>query len=94
VGSAEREHKGLHARIEKLDLELSIGDGLRLSDHLIQPLFGSWGNPYRPRAVAFELREFRIDLGSLRKNPRRFRADLASLRSGSGSCVSASVCSD
>src|SRR6185295_13954866 len=39
-GSAEREHKSLHARIEKLDLELSIGDGLRLSDQLIQPLFG------------------------------------------------------
>src|SRR5437867_2112132 len=41
VGSAEREHKCLHARIEKLDLELSIGDGLRLSDQLIQPLFGN-----------------------------------------------------
>jgi hypothetical protein len=24
---AERERKGLHVRIEKLDLELSIGDG-------------------------------------------------------------------
>ena len=39
-GSAERERKSLHARIEKLDLELSISDGLRLSDQLIQPLFG------------------------------------------------------
>jgi hypothetical protein len=38
--SAERERKSLHARIEKLDLELSISDGLRLSDQLIQPLFG------------------------------------------------------
>ena len=38
--SAEGERKSLHARIEKLDLELSIGDGLRLSDQLIQPLFG------------------------------------------------------
>jgi hypothetical protein len=40
-GSAECEHKRLHAGIEKLDLELSISDGLRLSDHLIQPLFGN-----------------------------------------------------
>jgi hypothetical protein len=40
-GSAERERKSLHARIEKLDLELSISDGLRLSDQLIQPLFGN-----------------------------------------------------
>src|SRR5258706_14026187 len=39
-GSAERERKRLHARIEKLDLELSISNGLRLSDQLIQPLFG------------------------------------------------------
>ena len=38
--SAERERKSLHARIEKLDLELSISDGLRLPDQLIQPLFG------------------------------------------------------
>jgi hypothetical protein len=34
-GSTERERKSLHARIEKLDLELSISDGLRLSDQLI-----------------------------------------------------------
>ena len=40
-GSAERERKNLHARIEKLDLELSISDGLRLSDQLIHPLFGN-----------------------------------------------------
>src|SRR5262245_46589598 len=39
--SAERERKGFHARIEKLDLELSISDGLWLSDQLIQPLFGN-----------------------------------------------------
>src|SRR5260370_15942490 len=37
-GSAERERKSLHARIEKLDLELSISNGLRLPDQLIQPL--------------------------------------------------------
>src|SRR3977135_353836 len=39
--SAERERKNLHARTEKLDLELAIGDGLRLSDQLVQPLFGN-----------------------------------------------------
>jgi hypothetical protein len=33
-GSAERERKSLHARIEELDLQLSISDGLRLSDQL------------------------------------------------------------
>src|SRR5260370_9985322 len=38
---AERERKRFHARIEKLDLELAIGDGFRLSDQLIQPLFGN-----------------------------------------------------
>ena len=38
--SAERERKGLHARVEKLDLELAIGDGLRLADQLVQPLLG------------------------------------------------------
>jgi hypothetical protein len=37
ISLAERERKSLHARIEKLDLELSIVDGLRLSDQLIQP---------------------------------------------------------
>src|ERR687885_2529487 len=40
-GSAKRERKSLHARREKLDLELSISDGLRLSDQLIQTLFGN-----------------------------------------------------
>src|SRR5881275_310297 len=39
--SAERERKSLHARIEELDLELSVSDGGRLSDQLIQPLFGN-----------------------------------------------------
>src|ERR1700730_9565886 len=39
-GSAERERENLHARIEKLDLELSISNGLRLSDQLIQPRLG------------------------------------------------------
>src|SRR5712675_1443653 len=39
-GSAKRERKNLHARIEKLDLELAIGDGFRLSDQLVQTLFG------------------------------------------------------
>src|SRR6266545_4716749 len=37
---AEGERIGLHAPIEKLDLEQSISDGVRLSDQLIQPLFG------------------------------------------------------
>src|SRR5258707_12630614 len=40
-GSAEGERESLHARIEKLDLELAISNGLRLSDQLIQPLFGN-----------------------------------------------------
>src|SRR5829696_10436528 len=40
-GSAERERISLHSRLEKLDLELSISDGLRLSDQLIQPLFAN-----------------------------------------------------
>src|SRR2546429_3094684 len=39
VTLAERESKSRHARIEKLDFELPIGDGLELSDQLIQPLF-------------------------------------------------------
>src|SRR6267142_2699771 len=39
-GSAKRERKNLHARTEKLDLELAIGDGFRLSDQLVQTLFG------------------------------------------------------
>src|SRR5918995_783581 len=39
--SAEGEAISLHARFEKLDLEVSIGDGLALSDQLVQPLFGN-----------------------------------------------------
>ena len=39
-GSAERQRKSLHARIEKFDLELSVRDGRRLSDQLIQPRCG------------------------------------------------------
>ena len=39
-GSPEGESISLHARIEKFDLELSISDGLGLSDQLVQPLFG------------------------------------------------------
>ena len=40
VLSAEGERERLHARIEKLDLEQSIGDRRRLADHLIEPLVG------------------------------------------------------
>src|SRR5215211_4866612 len=39
--SAEGEAISLHARIEKLDLELPINDGLGLSDQLIHSLFGN-----------------------------------------------------
>src|SRR5262245_47873220 len=39
--SAEREGKGFNAGIEELDLEQSLGYGLRLPDQLIQPLFGN-----------------------------------------------------
>ncbi|HEX6557065.1 MAG TPA: hypothetical protein VF026_30155 [Ktedonobacteraceae bacterium] len=39
-GSAEGEHKRLHACIEKLDLELAISNVPRLPDQLIQPLVG------------------------------------------------------
>jgi hypothetical protein len=39
-GSAERECENLHTRTEKLDLELAIRDGFRLSDQLVQALFG------------------------------------------------------
>src|SRR6266566_5627944 len=38
-GSAEGEDKGLHARIEELDLELAISNVPRLADQLIQPRF-------------------------------------------------------
>jgi hypothetical protein len=37
--SAERKVKSLRARIEKLDVELSIRDRARLSDELVKPLF-------------------------------------------------------
>src|SRR5215211_2822098 len=40
-GSAERERISLHSRLEKLDLELLISDGLRLSNQLVQPLFAN-----------------------------------------------------
>src|SRR4051812_46493284 len=39
-GSAERERESLDARTKKLDFELAIGDGLRLPDQLVHPLFG------------------------------------------------------
>src|SRR5205823_1716660 len=52
--SAEGECKSLHTRIEKLDLELSIGDRPLLADQLIQPLVGH-------RAVALF-----VDIGSMR----------------------------
>jgi hypothetical protein len=39
--SAESERKSLYGRIEKLDLEPSISDGLWLSDQLVHPLFGN-----------------------------------------------------
>jgi hypothetical protein len=37
VGSAEREHERLRARVEELDLEPTIVDGTRLADQLIHP---------------------------------------------------------
>src|SRR5262245_64566102 len=39
--SAERERERLHAGVEELDLEPSIGDRSRLPDQLIQALFDS-----------------------------------------------------
>src|SRR5215210_6470608 len=39
TGLAERKGESLHPRAEKLDLELPIGDGSRLSDQQIKPLF-------------------------------------------------------
>jgi hypothetical protein len=39
--STEGERKRPHSGIEKLNLELLIGDGLRLSNQLVQPLFGN-----------------------------------------------------
>src|SRR5215204_5979378 len=46
--SAEGEAISLHPRIEKLDLELPISDGLGLPDQLVQPLFAD-------RAVALAI---------------------------------------
>jgi hypothetical protein len=37
VDQPKRERKSLHARIEKLDLELSLKDGARLRDRLVHP---------------------------------------------------------
>src|SRR4030095_300274 len=56
------ERKSLHAGIEKLDLELSISDGLRLSDQLIQPLSAT-------RALAW-----RVNINSV-SSPRRLSID-------------------
>jgi hypothetical protein len=39
--SAEGERESLRARVEKLYLETSVGDGLRLSDQLIQTLLSN-----------------------------------------------------
>ena len=39
-GSAERERESLHARTQKLDFELAIGDRVLLPDQLVHPLFG------------------------------------------------------
>src|SRR3981081_4527667 len=61
-GSAEREGKGLDARVEELDLEASIVDRLLLPDQLIQPLFAN-------RAVALG-----VDVDSMRST-RRFAVD-------------------
>src|ERR1700730_2108063 len=71
-GSAEGEHKRLHAGIEKLDLELSISDGLRLSDQLIQPLSGN-------RAVALV-----VNINSVSSN-RRLSIDEHAKAHGSSS---------
>jgi hypothetical protein len=52
IASAEREGKSLRARIEKLDLELPISDGLRLPDQLTgraaRPLKGRGVVPHQP----------------------------------------------
>jgi hypothetical protein len=40
TGSAKCECESLHPRIEKLNLELPLGNGAWLSDQQIQPLFG------------------------------------------------------
>src|SRR5215204_3197567 len=74
--SAERERKRLHPRIKKLDLEVSISDGLWLSDQLIQPLFGN-------RAVALL-----VNVDSV-SSPRRLPIDEhAKSHGGSSRCWS------
>ena len=40
--SAEGEGESIHARTEKLDFELSIGNGFWLPYQLVQPLFGHY----------------------------------------------------
>ena len=60
--SAERERERLHARIEELDLEQPVSDGVRLPDQLIQPLPGN-------RAVALV-----VDVGSM-SSARRLSID-------------------
>ncbi len=79
-GSAERERKSLHARIEKLDLELSISDGLRLSDQLIQPLFAN-------RAVASL-----VNVDSVSSARRLSIEEHAKSRGGSSRCRSHVMC--
>src|ERR1700694_5816464 len=71
-GSAERERKRLHARIEELDLELSVSDGVRLPDQLIQPLLGN-------RAVALV-----VDVASV-SSARRLSVDEHAKSHGSSS---------
>jgi hypothetical protein len=41
-GSAEREHKSFRSGIEKFDLELPVGNGLWLSNELIESLFDNY----------------------------------------------------
>src|SRR4029077_17220711 len=60
--STKRERESLHARIEKVDLELPIDDGPWLSDQLIQPLIGN-------RAVALF-----VNIGSV-SGPWRLSVD-------------------
>ena len=50
-GSAERERKRFHARIETFDLELAIHDGRRLPDQLIEPLVGPCSSTSAPCAA-------------------------------------------
>jgi hypothetical protein len=71
-GSTESERKSLYARIEKLDLELAISDGLRLSDQLIQPLL---------RNCAVTLVVYVNSVGS----PRRLSIDAHTKTHGSSS---------